>query len=1089
MKDVTYFILYCCLSLMFGCQPNSSDLFRAVPVAHTNVLFSNPLIESDSTNVLSFTNMYTGSGVAIADFDNDGLQDIFFGGNMSSSKLYLNKGSLKFEDKTKACGVETDRWVTGVSTIDINRDGWQDLYLSVSGFSKDNRRNYFFINKGLVDGDLKFEDAAERMGLDIEAQITNSVFFDYDLDGDEDVFMIVNPSDYDLSNVNTIRTPKMDGTSKSTDMFFENLGDGTFKNVSTKSGILCEGYSLGVGLMDINFDGYIDMYVANDFLTSDIIYVNQGNGTFKNEINERTAHTSFASMGLDIADIDEDGDDDIYTLDMLPEDHFRYNMIITGANDDRHHYMLKAGYHPQYARNNLQLNDGRGRFSEIGQFSKVHNTDWSWSALFADFDNDSDLDLHVTNGFYRDMGNLDFINYVNSTTFGDPQSLRKRHLEAIHNLPNTFLKNYLFFKNDDLVYENRQDLLNCDLSASTGASFGDLDNDGDLDLVVSNVGQEAYILENVSQENHSLRVDFSRSRIGNVGARVELYSNEKVYKRTFSPYRGYLSSSEPVVHFGLGETMVVDSILIKWNTGERQILATSDLDRTIFAKPSEKTGIKKPEFKTLEFPKKKMFLATELNVGVEFVENISSDFRSQPLLPHQYSSKGPITMTLDINEDGLEDIIIGTPIGQHSFLLLQKENGKFDKSIIPYSNLFEDTDIDTFRLASSGKLAFLLSSGDKGQKTKDLKSRIYKFEDDSCKEVKIDWGDNGRGVAQSVIVDVDKDGLDDIVSFGSVKFGKYPNVYPTHCYLQGPNGFTKYLEENIFETLDIPVLDAISHDINNDGFKDILFCGEWMSPKAWIIGPNSLEEKELAKAKGWWTKIECADLDNDGDDDLILGNFGKNMKYDVTAESPLKLYQIDIDKNGSKEIIMTYMDNGEERLVQTRDKLLGQMPALKKKYISYKDFAAVTANEFFSNYSIGDFLEINETRSKVLIRNEKLDFKEYSLNDEFQFAPIQDIHVNDVTGDGVKDLLVSGNSNANELFTGPYDASSGFVAKGHGDGSFSVLDKMTTGWDLGKFPTSITTLRIEERLYYVVVHQSDSLKVFEFLSPINKIKI
>ena len=574
--------------LWTACQnePAEPPIFQLLDASHTQIDFVNRIEETDSFNMYTFMNIYTGGGVAVGDINNDGLEDIFFSGNRVPSKLYLNQGNLTFEDISAQAGIQTDRWCAGVSMVDINQDGWLDIYISVSGVGTDEQRsNLLFENQG----DGTFQEKAENYGLADPRQIMHTSFFDYDRDGDLDAFMIVNPVNYTLANVNHIKPRRLHGEDESTDRLYRN-DEGAFTDVSTEAGILLEGYSLGVATCDINGDGWQDIYVSNDFLTNDILYLNNQDGTFSNRAAECLDHTSFAGMGNDVSDFNNDGLPDIMVADMLPEGNERRQLIIPASSYDKFQLTQQMGYEPQYTRNTLQLNNGNGTFSEIGQLAGIDKTDWSWSSLFADYDNDGDKDLFVTNGFLRDVGNLDYISYQrknNATPFGKQHLLHQKRLEAIQELGAAKIYNYVFENNGDLTFSPQSQAWGIrQKTCSNGAAFADLDGDGDLEMIINNVNDPAFIYENKSNEihkNHFLKIRLrgSAKNPQGIGAQLTVRTEKGLQFYQHHLFRGYESSVSQHIHFGLGKSEQVTTLEVVWPDGKYQKLTDVKADQNL----------------------------------------------------------------------------------------------------------------------------------------------------------------------------------------------------------------------------------------------------------------------------------------------------------------------------------------------------------------------------------------------------------------------------------------------------------------------------------------------------------------------------
>ncbi|MGB7395132.1 MAG: CRTAC1 family protein, partial [Pricia sp.] len=604
--------------LGYGCGEGQSPRFELLKPSETGIAFENTIVENDSINVFEYMNIYTGAGVAVGDIDNDGLTDVYFSGNQVSGRLYRNKGNMEFEDITESAGMLNDHWGTGATMVDINQDGYLDIYVCVSGSDDEPQRaNLLYINNGPAPGEsgsessgmpeVTFTEKAKEYGLADTRQSMQAAFFDYDKDNDLDMYLLVNQAAYEY-DVNVSKPRILDGSSVTNDRLYRNEGNGKFTDVTLDAGVLVEGYGLGVGISDINGDDWPDVYVSNDFIGNDILYINQGNGTFKDEIKNQIKHTSYAGMGNDVADIDNNGRPDIMVLDMRPEDNKRQKLIISSTGYDRFQLMLDAGYHPQYSRNTLQINHGEGRFSEIGFLAGISSTDWSWSPLLADYDNDGHKDLFVTNGFLRDLGNLDYINYQDAydNPLGDAQLKIDQKLASIKELPKADLMNYAYRNLGDMTFEKVSEVWGIEEpSCSNGAAYADLDNDGDLDLLVSNVSQPAFVYRNLSENNesrHFLRIQL-KGEAGNldgIGAKIKIKTGDKTQHYQHFLSRGYESSVDPVVHFGLGESRKIDRLEIWWPDGGYQELKGVTADQLLEIEQSDaqkfdgETGAKRP---------------------------------------------------------------------------------------------------------------------------------------------------------------------------------------------------------------------------------------------------------------------------------------------------------------------------------------------------------------------------------------------------------------------------------------------------------------------------------------------------------------
>ena len=714
-----------------GCNP-APKLFTKISAEHSGIDFVNSIKENTSENIYTFPHLYYGAGVAAGDLNNDGLVDIYLGGNQVSGKLYLNLGGFKFQDITKTAGLEDESaWETGINFIDINEDGWLDIYINTSGHLKNGKKtNKLYINNK----DLTFTETAESYGLAEKRQVIQSTFFDYDKDGDLDVFMIVNPSDYNSHTVNNIRPKMNQGQAKSTDVLYQNNGDGTFTNVSLEAGILVEGYSLGVAIGDVNNDDWPDIYVSNDFLTNDVLYINQGDGSFKNKAKKYLSHTSFAGMGTDMADINNDGLIDIVQLDMLPEDNFRQKMILPGNNYNKFNLSISQGYEPQYTRNMLQVNNGTGPFSEIGFMSGISNTDWSWAPLLADFDNDGQRDLYITNGYFRDMGNMDFINYSQTsiTSFGTESSRRQRYLDAVDNLETVSIPNYMYRNDGDLLFSNKtKDWGLEDKSVSNGALYADFDNDGDLDLIINNMDQPAFLYKNNSESrpgNQFLKIKLkgpSTNQQG-IGVKITLKTNKQVQYYEHYLNGGYQSSVDPNIHFGLGAENQIASLKITWTDGRSEVLRGLKSNQNIILDHKNARFLNDPNTKAQNEEKLFAHLDTSI-IGYLHQENKQVDFDRQPLLPHGHSNLGPGISVGDVDQNGFEDFYVGGAMGTNGVFFLQDSKGNFSSHPFDFDKYSEDMGSLLFDVEGDGDLDLYVVSGGTVFENQNLgyKDRLY----------------------------------------------------------------------------------------------------------------------------------------------------------------------------------------------------------------------------------------------------------------------------------------------------------------------------------------------------------------------------
>lgn len=1086
----------CCFYFsLYSCNSRKADaLFQKLPSSASGIDFTNELTYSDSLSVLEFEYMFNGAGVALLDINRDGLQDVFFSGNMVSCRLYLNKGNLKFEDITEKAGLKTKGWANGASVVDINQDGYPDIYVCKAGNRNTppgEMHNQFFINNG----NNTFTDKAAEMGLDDDGYDIHTAFFDYDKDGDLDMYLLRNA--FVNYNRNNVRAKTTDGKAISTDKLYRNNGNSTFTDVSREAGISIEGFGLGVSVCDLNNDNWPDLYVSNDFLTNDLVWMNNGDGTFSNKASAMLRHQTYNGMGNDVADYNNDGLEDIMVVDMLPPENKHWKQTMRGNTYEEFQYGLSYGYEPQYVRNTLQLNNGNGTFSEIGQLSGVNATEWSWAPLLADFDNDGLKDLFVSNGYRQDITNLDFIVYGKKALFiGTPEANRRERMNELKKVSGIKIANYIFRNNGDLTFKDKSaDWGMDDAGYSNGAAYGDLDNDGDLDLVINNLDEAATIYKNRSNELHKnqswLRIQL-KGPSGNqdgVGAKVLTWQGTEMQYHFFSPYRGYLSTVEPFVHIGLKQKPL-DSVKIVWPDGKEQLLQKPQTNRLLTIKYADanEVGPKQPN------QQQTMFLNVSNNVGISYKhkEDDFVDFKMQPLVPHMLSHEGPGISVNDVNGDGLEDFFAGGAAGSRGAIFLQQKNGSFAQQMLADSNASDNMGSLFFDADSDGDAdLYVVSGGVSAKKNGDpvYQHRFYRndgrgnFTADAKALPPINT--SGSVVTAS---DYDHDGDLDLFVGGRVSPGEYP-VAPKSFLLRndtksGQCSFSDVTHQSGLDASGLGmVTSALWTDTDNDGWQDLIVTGEFMPIRIFKNVKGRLteisEQSSLKNTHGWWNSITGGDFDNDGDIDYVLGNAGLNGPLKATAEEPVCIYAKDYDKNGRLDPIMCHYLQGKEYIAHARDDINKQITPMRARFRDYESYANVTFREAFRDDEIkGAYVVKCQTFASAYLENlGKGKFVLKPLPLEAQFSPVYGMVSEDFNGDGNLDVLCVGNSYATEVQTGRYDAQGSLLLLNNGRGKFTV-DRKSANWQGDN--KSVVRLTANGSSMFLVGSNSDSLRAYQF---------
>ncbi len=1043
-------MLICMLLSNFATSAQSQSLLTQLNTKTQGISYQNNIKETGKYNHIFWENVYHGAGVAIGDLNKDGLADVFFAGNQVKDELYLNQGNFQFKNNTEKLSAPANHyWSNGVTFADVNADGWLDIYVCKSGSSLNptDRQNLLFINNQ----NETFTESAKTVGLADEGYSLQSVFFDMDNDGDLDAYIMNQPP-------STLQEKKQNilyntSCNDFTDNLYRNE-EGIFVNITQQAGVQNCAYGLGLVASDINEDGWTDIYIANDYLVSDHLYINQKNGTFKNEAKQYLKHESLYAMGADVADINNDGLLDVFTADMSAADHYRNKANMPSMNRQRFKEILGVGNNHQYMFNALQLNNGDGSFSEIAQLAGVANTDWSWSIVMADLDNDQHKDLLITNGIKRDVRFVDGLNKLTKALEDGTIKLS----EILAFTPSQPLKNFAYQNNSNLTFNEVSDDWGFAIeSFSNGMALGDLDNDGDLDVIVNNVDQAPFIFKNNTQNNYlRIKLKGANNNPFALGAKAIIQTNSQIQKLELNTTRGYLSSSEPLLHVGLGKEATVEQLTIEWNLEKRSVLKNIKANQLLELNIEDAEQISKPNnIETLLFSE-----IANSNLPNFLHQEIPFDpFQKEVLLPHKMSQLGPALAVGDVDGNGLDDIFIGGAKDQSSQLWYQQTSGNFelDKSKVWEVNAqYEDINALFFDANNDGQLDLYVASGSNEflPNAPELQDRLYinnkgvfELDKDAIPYMRFTTG----AVAAS---DFDKDGDTDLFVGGLMQQQNYPKGAPSFLLKNNNGQFTDVTQKNNSDLQNIGMVrDAVWADMDGDNDDDLIVVGEWMPITVFQNNDGHLTKFNnpvLAQTTGMWHAIEATDFDGDGDIDFFVGNLGLNNKFKKGEENGFHLFCDDFDENGVDDIVLSKEKNGVLLPVRGRECSSEQMPFIAEKFPTYHDFAIASLDEIFSKEKLqqAQHVEIEMMQSIYLKNVGEGQLQIHPLPIEAQFSVITDFVVNDFDEDGKLDVVVVGNKYETEVETAMYDASVGLLLKGDAKKMFIAVPPNESGLNI-----------------------------------------
>ncbi len=1097
--------IFCVMVLPFiSCNENKkhagNPIFELLTDETTGLHFNNELVATEDFNMFKYMYFYNGSGAGAGDFNNDGKTDLFFTANQTLNRLYLNEGNLHFKDATEAAAIPQDKgWSTGVSIVDINNDGLLDIYIcKVGNFEKLHSKNQLLVCQGIKNGIPQYKDEAAQYGLDFSGFSTQAAFFDYDMDGDLDMYLL-NHSVHQNSSFSPRKQFENTYSALSGDRMYRNDGR-SFTDVTRESKINSTeiGYGLGIAVSDIDLDGWPDIYIGNDFHENDYLYINQHNGIFADEATKRLMHTSKFTMGVDIADANNDGLPEIIAMDMLADDPYILKRSLGDDEYDVFYSKIASGYNYQYSRNVLQYNRGNGMFSETGLYSGVAATDWSWAPLWIDFDNDGKKDLFISNGIPKRLNDMDYINFIYNNEFQQKlagNNMKDKDIALTNKFPEIKIPNKFYLNTGNLKFNDEEELIeNNKPSFSNGAVYADFDNDGDMDVVVNNINSPVFLYENKtatagSNNSVSIQLHGDTSNINAVGAKVILFSGNNILTYEKFPAKGFMSSMEEPLHIGLGKTKP-DSVFLIWpdNSFER-----IKIDSATSLSFSYKKSLPHFNYNIIKgFKKQSTFPAVEITsqTGISYLhkENNFNEFDREPLLSHMLSTEGPALAVADINNDGMQDVFIGASKSFHSIIYLQQSGRKFkavQSTALLNDSLYEDADATWADVNNDGNKDLIVVSGGNEYFGNDihLLPRVY-LNDGKAGLTKIDNAFTGLYYTFSCIAvnDFNGDGFADIFLGGRTvpwNYGDMPGSYLLQN--DGTGKFTDVTQKYAPSLSKTGMVTGAGwSDLNNDKIPDLYTCCEWGDITAWINNKGVFTEKKITEKKGWWNFLKPFDIDNDGDMDFVAGNLGLNTRLQATPEEPVRLYFNDFDDNGKKEQVLTFYVKGKEVTLSSKDELQRQMPVMKKNFIYAEDFAKASVSKILSEDKIKNAVvsSADYFANVVLINNGNFNFTLTPLPWQAQLSTYRDAVIINANNDALPDIFLAGNYYSNNIHTGRYDADFGTVLINQGAGNFNCenLNGLVVAGEL----RHAANIQIANQPAIIIAKNNDSAMVIQF---------